>query len=145
MISHLGSELLFFHGHLIVLPMVFMIATHSEDSTLRVYSRIQARSPRVDGRSLALVGGLSSGRQLSCVDPRRVGADYGSEEYGVKRDVGRLSGPWYGRLGRLSLEHESSEVERRTWWSSSSSHLILVHTRAKTSSIVEQLKLVKSL
>ena len=76
-----------------MLPIVFMIATHSMGSTLRVYSGIQARSPWVDERSLDRMDDLSSGRRLSCVDLRRGGVEYGSEEHGVERDVGHLSGP----------------------------------------------------
>ena len=60
------------------------------------------------------IGGLSRGRRLSFVDPQLREAEYGSEEHDVERDVGRLSGPWNGRLGRLSTERDLLDVERRT-------------------------------
>ena len=82
---------------------------------------------------------------MSYVSLQRGGVESGLVEHDVERNVGHLSGPWYGRLGRLSSEHELLDVERRTRWSLSSSHLISVHVQAKASSIVEQLNFVRSL
>ena len=51
-ISCLGSGLFVFRGHLTVLPMFFMMATHSIGSTLSLYSGIRAQSPWCDVWSL---------------------------------------------------------------------------------------------
>jgi len=79
-----------------------MMATHSMGSILRLYSRIWARSPWLDLWSLDYVNGLSSGRWLSYVILRCGLAEQDSVESDIERDVGCLSSPWYGCLGRSS-------------------------------------------
>ena len=93
--------------------MVLLMATYSMGSILRVYFGIRARLPWLDGQSLDCVDGLSSGRWLSYVSLQRGLAEYDSIECNVEHDMGRPSGPWYGRLGRLSLERESLDEVRR--------------------------------